>query len=106
MATKIIFAKNRKGNTPLHLASALGNEQIVELFLKFANDKNVDPVILFAKNRFGYTSLHLAAALAHKKVVDFLSNFATEKAINSTIEFLASSAVLSISTKRQERATK
>jgi ankyrin repeat protein len=69
---KDINARNIRGQTPLHLASAEGNNNAVQLLLE--NGAEVDAV---ATNS-GCTSLHYAASLGHVDLCELLVRYGAD----------------------------
>ncbi|RHZ81081.1 hypothetical protein Glove_123g42 [Diversispora epigaea] len=68
----LLFAKDKYGNTPLHMASANGHVEIVEFIIeKFKSLEQRDDVIN-TQNESGNTSLHWSALNGHEKVVKLL----------------------------------
>ncbi|CAG8500343.1 10955_t:CDS:2 [Diversispora eburnea] len=61
----LLFAKDKYGNTPLHMASANGHVE------KFKSLEQKDDVIN-TQNESGNTPLHWSALNGHEKVVKFL----------------------------------
>jgi ankyrin repeat protein len=86
----LVFAKDRGGMTPLHLAAFCGQKGMAELLL--AHQKNFDildaaaggslekiksllkdnPDLVFAKDTQGFTPLHWGAVSGHGDVLEFL----------------------------------
>ena len=60
-----VDAKDKNGQTPLHLAASLGKERIVQFLIPLVKDKN-------AKDKTKKTPLHLAASLGKDKAVEVL----------------------------------
>lgn len=60
-----VDAKNKKGETPLHVAAKQGNTEIAKLLIE--NRANVN-----ATNKKGETPLHLAAKQGNTEIVEFL----------------------------------
>jgi Ankyrin repeats (3 copies) len=79
---ELLFENYDIGLTPLHWASLIGHEKVVELLLNFATENKIDPNILFQKDELGRTPLHCASIYGHEKVVELLLNFATENNID------------------------
>jgi len=66
---RLIYTFNEEGKTPLHLASAWGQLQVMELLLKdYHCDVNV-------KNKYGGTPLHAAASLGQPESIKLLLKY-------------------------------
>ena len=63
-----INLQDKDGNTPLHLASGHGQQNMISLLLKIS----LSPRILLIANKKGQTPLHLAAAFGHKDSAEAL----------------------------------
>ena len=63
-----INLQDKDGNTPLHLASKHGQQNMISLLLKIS----LSPSILLVANKKGQTPLHLAAAAGHKDSAEAL----------------------------------
>ena len=61
----LINAKNKDGQTPLHIAATNGRKEVVELLLEKGADVN-------AKDNYEGTPLHWAAYYGHKEVAELL----------------------------------
>jgi len=60
-----VNAKDKDGNTALHVAAGNGHAEIVELLIAKGADVN-------AQGYFGRTPLHRASAADHKKIAELL----------------------------------
>ena len=69
---KDINARNIRGQTPLHLAAAKGNSDVVQLLLE--NGAEVDAVATDS----GCTSLHYAASLGHVELCELLVRYGAD----------------------------
>ena len=63
-----INLQDKDGNTPLHLASRHGRQNMISLLLKIS----LSPSILLVANKKGQTPLHLATAAGHKDSAEAL----------------------------------
>ena len=63
-----INLQDKDGNTPLHLASRHGQQNMISLLLKIS----LSPSIFLVANKKGQTPLHLAAAAGHKDTAEAL----------------------------------
>ena|ERR1035441_10390513 len=75
---KAVYAKDRQSYTPLHIAAAQGQRNVVESLLSHKADVNAKSTDLLD------TPLHLAAMYGHKDVAELLlANKAAVDATNS-----------------------
>jgi ankyrin repeat protein len=68
LKNKYINAKNKEGNTPLHLAAEKGQLGLVNLFLKH------ERAGMYTQNHNGQLPLHLAAQEGHVEIVKLLGS--------------------------------
>ncbi len=86
----LVFAKDRGGMTPLHLAAFCGQKGMAELLLAHQNNFDIldaaaggslekiksllkdNPDLVFAKDTHGFTPLHWGAVSGHTDVLEFL----------------------------------
>ncbi len=70
---KNLFPLDFKGNTPLFLASTKGNEEVVEIFLKFLKDKNIT-----ADKNLIRKAIESAFEFEHTKVIECFIKYGYE----------------------------
>jgi ankyrin repeat protein len=70
----LLYKKNRKGNTALHIAASLGYFDMTKLLITFAKDKEVEKKmeLLRMQNNEKNTALHEAIINDHYAIVELL----------------------------------
>ena len=75
--SSLVYEKNSKGNTPLHVAARVGTSSIVKLLIGQAKKQDVEAGVLkllSMENEAGDTALHIAVRCVNFKVVEELIN--------------------------------
>ncbi|KAM0943827.1 putative ankyrin repeat-containing domain, PGG domain, ankyrin repeat-containing domain superfamily [Dioscorea sansibarensis] len=66
----LVFTKNTRLDSPLHLAASSGNQKAAEVIIKHARESSELKLLLRAKNLNGDTVLHEAARFGHQRMVE------------------------------------
>ena len=77
LSPRLVYEKNSKGNTPLHVAAMEGDTSLVTLLIKHANELDVETggrQLLSMANLDGDTILHVAVRFGNFEVVRELIN--------------------------------
>ena len=68
-----LLGPDEKGWTPVHWATAHGNERVIQVIFDFAIKKGINTTNLLSPNKkYGETPMHRAALLGHCKIMKFI----------------------------------